>query len=143
MLPSLSGGVTASEALQKAVEQTLSVSEVIDQLPNIDSGLLREFVLRSAFAKDLGWWNKSTSPFRITEISDDDDSLQDGVNYWTNRALRLCAYDITVSNLNMGFLELMSLDVYTFELVEEWVHKIAELQRKNLPDDMKKQQKQE
>ena len=48
------------------------------------------------------------------------------------RAMNLCEYEITHANFGLSFLDLMHLDLATFEEIEERVHEIAREQQKSM-----------
>ena len=98
---------------------------------------MKDFVLRSLVAKDQPWWNDDTSEWKISVYHPWCKSDQYNPDYWQDRVLDLCTYDITQSNFGMSYLDLMELDIPTLEAIEERVHKIAERQREAMPADLK------
>ena len=121
---------------------------VIAGVGDVSNGVLKDFVLRTAFAKDLGWWDKVMSEFKVTEkfhrfevVNHEGEAV--GVDHLTalpfERALDLCGYDVTHANLGLGLMDLMKLDVTSFNRVEQWVHKYAEEQRKRMPKQLKEE----
>lgn len=109
----------------------------IEQLKNIDGGFMKDFVRRALVAQDQPWWNKHSSPWKITDYHawcDPDDYSPD---YWQDRVLDLCTYDIVQTNFGLSFLDLMELDVPTFEAIEKRVHEIAKRQHDALPQELK------
>jgi len=121
---------------------------VIAGVGDVSNGVLKDFVLRTAFAKDLGWWDKVMSEFKVTEkfhrfevVNHEGEAV--GVDHLTalpfERALDLCGYDVTNANLGLGLMDLMKLDVASFNRVEQWVHKYAEEQRKRMPKQLKEE----
>ena len=118
----------------------------ISRVGEITNGVLKDLVLRSAFARDQGWWDKVTSEFKITERYYKFDSVgQDGeamgvdhlIALPIDRALDLCGFDVTHQNLGLNFLDLMHLDVDTFMQVEDWVHNYVREQKKRMSKDLK------
>lgn len=119
---------------------------VISGLGDVSNGLLKDLVLRTAFAKDQLWWDKVTSEFKVTEryskfqTYDHNGETVEVDNLTAlplDRALDLCGFDVTHNNLGLSLLDLMSLDVDTFNQVEDWVHKFAEEQRKRMAKPLK------
>lgn len=98
---------------------------------------MKDFVYKSLVAQDQPWWTKTTSDWKIT--ADHPWCSKDEYNpdFWQDRVLHLCSYDITQSHFGMSFLDLMDLDVPTFEAIEEYVHKIADKQHAALPQELK------
>ena len=148
MLPVIAEGLTARGYLKDTVEGKTALLAVIAGAGDVSNGVLKDLVLRTAFAKDQGWWDKVTSEFKVTERyykfeTVDHNGVAVGVDNLTalplERALDLCGYDVTHSNLGLGLMELMSLDVDTFNRVEDWVHKYAEEQRKRMPKSIKQE----
>ena len=138
--------VTARDYLKNTVEGKTALMAAIARVGDVTNGVLKDLVLRSAFARDQGWWDKVNSEFKITERyykfeSIDHRGEEVGVDNLTplplDRALDLCGFDVTHQNLGLNLLDLMRLDVDTFARVEEWVHKYVQEQRKRMPKDIK------
>ena len=146
MLPVIAESITARDYLKNTIEDNTALMAAIARTGDVTNGVLKDLVLRSAFARDLGWWDKVTTEFKITEkyykfdvvnSSGDTVGTDNLVALPIDRALDLCGYDVTHGNLGLSFKDLMSMDVDTFGKVEEWVHKYAEEQRKRLPKSIK------
>lgn len=56
----------------------------------------------------------------------------DDYNYWRNRVMNLCSYEMTHQNFGLGYNDLMKLDVATFEEIEEAIQEHAKRTKANL-----------
>lgn len=120
-----------------AIVRDSALMKGIGQLKNVKGGVMKDFVLRVLISQDEDWWKDTKGEWKITA---EHPRCPDGSytpNYWEERVLHLLAFDITHSNFGLGFLDLMELDVSTFESIEEKVHKMAEAQTKAMPDDIR------
>lgn len=104
---------------------------------------MKDFVLKSLVAQDQPWWPKNSSDWKITADHPWCDADAYNPDYWQDRVLSLCSYDITQSNFGLSYLDLMDLDIPTFEAIEESVHKIAEKQQAALPPELKEKMNQQ
>lgn len=109
----------------------------IEQLKNVEGGFMKDFVRRALIAQDQPWWRKHSSEWKITDFHLWQDPEDYSPDYWQERVLDLCTYDILQTNFGLSFLDLMSLDIPTFEAIEEKVHELAKRQHDALPQDLK------
>ena len=109
----------------------------VEGLSQVEDGFLRDYLMRVQFAKDIGWWDKSNSPWRLTECHENWEATDYNPDFWRDRVTRLCAFDITMSNFGLSYNDLMQLDVPTFEYIEKKVHELAKARNDALPKDMK------
>jgi len=154
VLPVIAESVTARGYLKDTVDDKTALMAAIARVGDVTNGVLKDLVLRSAFAKDQDWWNKVNTEFKVTERyykfeatdhNGDAVGVDNLIALPLDRAMDLCGYDVTHQQLGLNLLDLMSLDVDTFNKVEEWVHKYMEEQRKRqdklLPKSMKDEMK--
>ena len=109
----------------------------LDQLKYISNGVLRDFVRRVNIASDEHWWRDVNSPWKVQVMHSWSSFRTFTPDYWLERALDLCEKDIVVSRFGLGLNDLMKMDVCTFQMVEDRVHKILQRQKENLPKDIK------
>ena len=118
---------------QLTVENTLV--KYLGNVAKVEGGFMKDFVRKVLIAKDQWWWNKMQSPWKITAWHQSEPPPEPGMlenyspDYWQKRVLDLCTFDIVRNNFGLNYLDLMQLDVPTFETIEERVHKIADKQR--------------
>ena len=102
----------------------------MELLNSVENGVLRDFNIKLAMAKDQHWFDKTTGPWRFhlmhpwyRMIKDETGGLIPPIdyNFWRNRVRRLCAYEITHQNFGLGYNDLMKLDPATFEEIEQAV----------------------
>lgn len=150
MLPVVAEGITAKGYLKDTLEGNTALASVLARLGEVSNGVLKDLILRTAFAKDQLWWDKVNTEFKVTEKyykfdttdhNGDTVPIDNLVALPIDRALDLCGFDVTHSNLGLSFLDLMKMDVDTFSKVEEWVHRYAEEQRKRMPKQIKDEMK--
>lgn len=109
----------------------------IEQLKHVEGGFMKDFVRRALVAQDQPWWRKHASEWKITDFHLWQNPEDYSPDYWQERVLDLCTYDIVQTNFGLSFLDLMELDVSTFEAIEERVHLIAKRQHDAMPQDLK------
>ena len=108
------------------------------------NGITQDFLKRYLINKDQFWWDAKLSPWIINLMHEWAQTVEDPVshekiipykvNYWRDRVLNLCDYEITHTNFGLSYLDLMKLDPATFEEIEERVHDLAEQRSKNMKE---------
>lgn len=123
------------------IEVKSSLMRGIANLADIDGGFMKDFVRKILIAKDEKWFSKNHDEWKVTAYHSWAPPNSYLPSYWEDRAMALCVYDITNNNFGMSFLDLMDLDVATFEKIEDRVHKIVEQQQAAVPEELKTQLK--
>lgn len=128
------------------MEDKTALMAAIARVGDVTNGVLKDLVLRSAFAKDMGWWDKVSTEFKVTEKyykfeTVDHNGEAVGVDNLValpiDRVLDLCGFDVTHQNLGLSFADLIRMDVDTFTHIEDWVHQYVKEQKKRMPKDIK------
>lgn len=119
------------------IEKESTFMKQLDQLKYVSNGVLRDFVRRVNIASDEHWWANEQSPWKVQVMHPWSSIKSFTPDYWLERALDLCEKDIVVSRFGLGLNDLMKLDVCTFEMIEDRVHKILQRHKDNLPKDIK------
>ena len=106
----------------------------IDKFAEADGGVIREYLIRTAICADQFWFKRASGRWKLHQmhpiadkIKDVDGSMvePDDYNYWRKRVINLCTYEMTRQNFGLNFMDLMRLDVATFEEIESEVHEAA------------------
>jgi hypothetical protein len=113
----------------------------IDNFAKADGGMIREFLIRTAICADQFWYPGTSSRWKLhlmhewsEKVRDSSGNLvePDDYNYWRNRVMNLCSYEMTHQNFGLGYNDLMKLDVATFEEIEEAIQEHAKRTKANL-----------
>lgn len=121
---------TSAPTYQAVINSTFMKNIV--ELANLQGGFFKDFVRRVLIATDEPWWQKNTSEWKISIVHPWCPENSYTPDYWEERVLDLCSYDLTRSNFGLGFNDLMDMDVATFEKIEKRVHEMAERQQATL-----------
>lgn len=96
-------------------------------------GVVRDFVFRVLYLQHELWWQEDPSPYKTNLYHDPTPEGYLAPTTYMERAIELCGYEITNRNYGLGFIDLMQLDLTTFEDIEKAVHEEAARQAKSLP----------
>ena len=119
------------------IEKDSTFMKQIDQLKYVSNGVLRDFVRRCNIASDEHWWNNNPSPWKLQLIHPWSSTESFTPDYWLERAMNLCEKEVTMTHFGLSLMDLLKLDVCTFEMIEEKVGKILMRRKDNLPKDVR------
>jgi hypothetical protein len=106
----------------------------IDNFAKADGGVIREYLIRTAICADQFWFKDVSGRWKLHKMHPVADKVKDlegtmvvpdDFNYWRKRVINLCTYEMTRQNFGLSFIDLMHLDVATFEEIEHEVYEAA------------------
>lgn len=96
------------------------------------SGFAKDAMRRALIASTEPWWQDVNSEWGVTIQHPIAPDKMLSPDFWQQRAMDLCTYEFTRSHFGLGYLDLMELDVSTFEEIEKRVKDMEARQRNSL-----------